>query len=530
MSLPAQSTTSTADLQVANGDGFPVKVQPMDQYNQALLSNARPPRWQNPQPAGRYNLVAIGSGTAGLISVIGTAGLGGKVALVEKHLLGGDCLNAGCVPSKSIIRSAKAVGEIRKARSMGIHVPEGVEVNFGEVMERMRRIRANISHDDSVDRLQREGVDLFFGTGRFTGPNTLEVIHGDERQTLEFARAVIATGSRPRPLTVPGAQEAGYLTNETIFQLTERPRRLAVIGSGPIGSEMAQTFARLGSKVTILERDNQILNREDADAARIVQDAFLRDGIELVFGAELQSVEKTASGKKLIYRQQGESQTCEVDEILVSIGRVPNVEGLNLEAAGVEYTERGVKTDETMRTTNSHIYAAGDVGIRYQFTHIADATARMVIQNALFPGPKKKKAELIVPWTTFTDPEIAHVGMYEKDAQEKGIRVKTFVQPLDTVDRAKADGETNGFVKIHTQAGTDKILGATIVATHAGEMISEITTAMVGGVGLKTMASVIHPYPTQTEAIKKIADQYNRTRLSPLVKRILSLWMTWQRR
>ncbi len=521
MSITAHPETKTA---------FPVEVPPMDQYNRALLENARPAQWKNPQPSGRYNLVAIGSGTAGLISVIGAAGLGGKVALIEKHLLGGDCLNAGCVPSKSIIRSAKAMGEIRKASTLGIHVPEGVTVNFGEVMQRMRRIRANISHDDSVERLHREGVELFFGTGRFTGPHTIEVVNGDQRHTLEFARAVITTGSRPRPLTVPGAQEAGYLTNETIFQLTEQPRRMAVIGSGPIGAEMAQTFARLGTKVTIIEHDKQILPREDADAARIVQEAFVHDGIELLFGAELHSVRKSETGKVLTYRQNGAEKECEVDAILVSIGRIPNVEGLNLEAAGVEYSERGVTTDETMRTTNPIVYAAGDIGIRYQFTHIADATARMVIQNALFPGPKKKKADLVVPWTTFTDPEIAHVGMYEKDAEAQGIRVKTFIQRFDTIDRAKTDGETEGFVKIHVKAGTDKILGATIVAAHAGEMISEITTAMVGGVGLGTMATVIHAYPTQTEAIKKIADQYNRTRLSPLIKRVLGVWMAWQRR
>ncbi|MBI1294027.1 dihydrolipoyl dehydrogenase [bacterium] len=501
----------------------------MDQYNQALLDNARPSSWQNPTPSGKYNLVVIGSGTAGLVSAIGAAGMGGKVALIEKRMMGGDCLNAGCVPSKSIIRSAKAIGEIRKADTMGIHVPEGVHVDFGGVMERMRRIRANISHDDSVQRVTNAGVELYFGAGRFTGPNTIEVVNGDQRQTLEFAKAVVATGSRPRPLPTPGAEEVGYLTNETLFELTEQPRRLAVIGSGPIGAEMAQTFARLGTEVTIIEIDSQILIREDQDAARIVQDSLVKDGIQLILNAKIQSMYKSDTGKVIVYEQNEERKTIEVDDLLVSIGRIPNVEGLNLEAAGVEYSNRGVTVDGTMRTSNPNVYAAGDIGIRYQFTHVADATARIVLQNALFPGPKKKADDLIVPWTTYTDPEIAHVGMYEHEAKAKGIAVKTFVQQLDTVDRAKADGETEGFVKIHVKEGTDKILGATIVASHAGEMISEITTAMVAGVGLQTIATVIHPYPTQTEAIKKIADQYNRTRLTPLVKRIFSTWLSWQR-
>ncbi len=508
---------------------YPVEVTPMDRFNRALLDNTRPIGWRNPSPAGRYNLIAIGSGTAGLVSTIGGAGLGAKVALIEKHLMGGDCLNAGCVPSKSIIRSAKAIGEIRRAQHFGIDVAGDVTADFGAVMARMRELRAAISHDDSVQRVTGAGVDLYFGAARFTGPDAIEVDHDGERVTLHFAKAVITTGSKPRRLDVPGAEEVGYLTNETLFELTEQPRRLAVIGGGPIGAEMAQTFARLGSTVTVIEHNAQLLSREDADAARIVQQAFVDDGIALIFEATVKALKRTATGKGIEFERAGKREQVEVDEILVSIGRAPTVQGLGLEAAGVAYSDHGVTVDDTLRTSNPNIYAAGDVAIRYQFTHIADATARIVLQNALFPGPKRKASDLIVPWTTFTDPEVAHVGLYAHEAEAQGIKVQTFTQPLSHVDRARADGETAGFVKLHVKAGSDKILGATIVAAHAGEMISEITTAMAGGIGLAKLANVIHPYPTQAEAIWKAANQYNRARLKPWLKRVLELWMGWRR-
>jgi len=520
---PAHPNGQTPD------DVFPVTVRPMDEHNRALLTNAHPPGWQNPPPSGRYNLIAIGAGTAGLVATIGGAGLGAKTALIERNLMGGDCLNWGCVPSKSIIRPARVVGEIRQGRSMGVHAPDP-EINFGQIMARMRRVRADISQDDSVQRVQDEGVDLFLGNARFVGPNTVEVDYNGERQTLDFAKAVITTGSRPRLPNIPGLSECDYLTNETIFQLTEQPRRLAVLGGGPIGSEMAQTFARLGTDVTVLELADQIMIREDPDAARVVQEALVRDGVTLVLKAMVKSVDVTDNGCKVIhYEHEGEQKQCEVDALLISVGRTPNVESLNLEAAGVDYTARGVVVDDTLQTTNPNIYAAGDVAFKYQFTHAADATARIVLQNALFPLPKKKASDLVMPWCTYTDPEVAHVGLHENQAREQGIAVETFIQSLGEVDRGKADGETEGFVKIHIKKGSDEILGATIVASHAGEMINEITTAMVGGVGLKTLASVIHPYPTQSEAIKKIADAYNRTRLTPFVKQLFTRWLAWQR-
>jgi pyruvate/2-oxoglutarate dehydrogenase complex dihydrolipoamide dehydrogenase (E3) component len=500
-------------------------VLPHDAYNEALVSNVHPLDWKNPEPAPRYNLVVIGAGTAGLVTAAGGAGLGAKVALVERHLLGGDCLNVGCVPSKCIIRSSRVVADIRDASQFGIRVPQDMEADFPLVMERMRRLRARISAHDSVKRFREMGVDVFLGEGRFSKPDTVEVAG----KALRFKKAVIATGTRPVHPAIEGLAEAGFLTNETVFSLTERPRRLAVIGGGPIGCELAQAFRRLGCEVTLFHNASHILNREDDDAAEILQRSFIRDGIRLVLDCKIKRVEKK-NGSKVIHIECGEKgEEIAVDEILVGAGRAPNVEGLNLEVAGVKYDKReGVEVNEYLRTSNPRIYACGDICLKYKFTHTADATARMVIQNALFMGRKKLSA-LTIPWCTYTDPEIAHVGMYERDAREKGMAVDTFIRPLNDVDRAIADGEEEGFVKIHVRKGTDRILGATIVARHAGEMLSEITLAIVGNVGLGTLASVIHTYPTQAEAIKQAADAYNRTRLTPFIKGMFTRWLAWGR-
>ncbi len=500
------------------------EVLPKDEHNATLVSHVRPPDWKNPDPAPRYNLVVVGAGTAGLVSAAGAAGLGARVALVEKHLLGGDCLNVGCVPSKCVIRSSRVIEEVRMAPELSVHVPDGTKADFPAVMERMRRLRARISQHDSVRRFQQLGVDVFLGEGHFTGRDTIEV----DGKTLQFSKAVIATGARAAAPPIPGLAEAGYLTNETVFSLTERPGRLAVIGAGPIGSEMSQAFRRLGSEVWILEAQSHILTREDPDAAEIVQRVFVRDGVNLVLGCTILKVESRGAEKIIQFEGNGACSDLPVDEILVGVGRAPNVEGLNLEAAGVAYGNHGVQVNDFLQTTNSRIYAAGDISLPFKFTHTADATARIVIQNALFAG-RKKWSSLIIPWCTYTDPEIAHVGMYERDAVKNGIPFETFVRPLRDVDRAIADGEEEGFVKIHVKKGTDQILGATIVARHAGEMISEITLAMVGKIGLKTISNVIHPYPTQAEAIRQVADAYNRTRLTPGVKNLFTRWFGWTR-
>jgi pyruvate/2-oxoglutarate dehydrogenase complex dihydrolipoamide dehydrogenase (E3) component len=500
-------------------------IHPLDEYNQTLVHNVHPPDWQNPEPAPRYNLVVIGAGTAGLVTAAGAAGLGAKVALIERHLLGGDCLNYGCVPSKAIIRSSRAAADLRDAGLLGVRVPPGTEVDFAAVMARMRRLRAGISHHDAARRFRELGVDVFLGEARFTGPRTLEV----NGKTLNFTKAVIATGARAVHPQVPGLAETGYLTNETVFSLTARPRRLLVMGGGPLGCEFAQAFQRLGSQVALLHKYSRIMNREDPDAATLIQQVFSKEGVDLILGAKPTQVSKRQTGKVVQFETAAGPGEIEVDEILVGTGRAPNVENLNLEAAGVKYDpRRGVEVNGQLRTSNRHIYAAGDICLDYKFTHMADATARLVIQNALFWGGKKLGA-LTIPWCTYTDPEVAHVGLNEAAAAQQGIALQTFMRPLREVDRAIVDGEEDGFVKIHVKAGDDRILGATIVARHAGEMISEITVAMVGKMGLGTLAAVIHPYPTQAEAIRQCGDAYNRTRLTPFLKGVLTRYFGWRR-
>lgn len=501
-----------------------VLMPPMDQFNEELIANVHPPEWKNPEPAPSYNLVVIGGGTAGLVTAAGAAGLGARVALVERHLLGGDCLNVGCVPSKCLISAAKAYANVRDAGQFGVKVPEGVEVDFPAVMQRMRLLRSGISHHDSAKRFAGLGVDVFLGEGRFAGTDRVEAAG----KTLRFKKAVIASGARASAPPIPGLAEAGYLTNETVFSLTELPKRLAVIGAGPIGCELAQSFQRFGSQVTLLEILPQIMPREDRDAVQIVEKSLLRDGVEILTGAGIEKIESTADGKILQVRIEGQERRATVDEILVGAGRAPNVEGLNLNSVGVEFDKKGVRVNDRLQTSNSRIYAAGDICSPYQFTHAADAMARIVIQNALFLGTRKSSA-LTMPWATFTDPEVAHVGLYEEDAAKRGVSVDTFVRELKNVDRAIADGETEGFVKIHVERGSDRIVGATVVARHAGDLISEITLAMTQGVGLGALAGVIHPYPTQAEAIKQTGDAYNRTRLTPLVKGLFNRWLAWTR-
>ena len=497
-------------------------VSPLDEYNVKLIENVHPTRWINPDPAGRYHLVVVGAGTGGLISASFAAGAGGRVALVEQHLMGGDCLNVGCVPSKAIIRSSRVFADLRDAASLGWRVPEGAEADFSAVMARMRRVRLQISRNDSASRYRdQKGVDVFLGHGRFTASDTLEV----EGKTLRFKKAVIATGARATYPPIAGLADVGFLTNETVFNLTERPRRLALIGAGPSGAELAQTFCRLGSEVTLLEMADRILVREDPDAAAIVQASMIRDGVNLVVNCGVQRVEKTDAGKVIHFTCGGERSVV-IDEILVGAGRAPNVEGLNLEAAGVIYDRQGVQVNDNLQTSNPRIYGVGDVCMAWKFTHAAEEAARIAVQNALLPGRRKLSA-LTMPWCTYTDPEIAHVGMYEHEARQRGIDVDTFTHPWRDVDRAITDGEEDGFVKIHVKKGTDQILGATIVARHAGETIGELTLAMVGKVGLKTLARVIHPYPTQADALRRAAFAYSVTRVTPLVKKLLGLWMKW---
>jgi pyruvate/2-oxoglutarate dehydrogenase complex dihydrolipoamide dehydrogenase (E3) component len=498
-----------------------LELVPGDPSDIALRELVAPANWVNPEPAKRYNLVVIGAGTAGLVAAAGAAGLGARVALVERDLLGGDCLNVGCVPSKVLIRAARAAADVRSAANFGIHAPGGARVDFAEAMSRVRRLRAGLAPNDSAARFQSLGVDVFLGSGRFTGPDTIAV--GDA--TLRFVRAVIATGARAARPTVPGLAEAGFLTNESIFNLTALPRRLAVLGGGPIGCELSQAFARSGSEVTLIGKEPALLPRDDADAAAVVAASLARDGVRFQLGKEAVRMARDGEEKPLTLSDGSE---CRVDEILVAVGRTPNVNGLNLESAGVRYDAAGVHVDDCLRTTNPRVFAAGDVCSRFKFTHAADAMARIVIQNALFFGRARASA-LTIPWCTFTEPELARVGLTADEAARQGIAVDTFVQEMRHVDRAVLDGDEDGFLKVHVRKGTDRIVGATAVAASAGAMITEITLAMTAGIGLRTLSRTIHPYPTQGEAVRKVADAYNRTRLTPFLKRVFGRWFAWRR-
>ena len=498
---------------------------PPDEHRATLIKNVHPSDWVNPNPSGPYNLVVIGAGTAGLVIAAGAAGLGAKVALIERHRMGGDCLNVGCVPSKGIIRAARAAYDARIAGQFGVTCKE-VSVDFKKAMERMRTIRAGLSAHDSVERFSKElGIDVFLGEGKFAGPDAIAV--GEKK--LHFKKAAVCTGARAAAPPIPGIEEAGYLTNETVFNLTELPRKFAVIGGGPIGCELAQTFARMGGEVTILQRGGRLVPREDPDVAELIQKSLMRDGVTLRLQAKIKRAEKRGKGKVILIEEGGTNIELIVDEIVVGVGRAPNVEGLDLEKAGIAYDARkGVIVNDRLQTTNPHVYAAGDICSSYKFTHVADAMARIVIANALFMA-KQQVSTLVIPWCTYTDPEVAHVGMFEQEAKDKGIDMMTLTIPLSDVDRALLDGETEGFARVHLKKGTDKILGATIVARHAGEMINELSLAMTARLGLSAIGKTIHPYPTQAEAIRKLADAYNRTRLTPFIKKLFSAWLQWQR-
>ena len=509
-------------------------VLPDDEANRTLVENVHPSNWVNPEPAGRYNIVVIGAGTAGLITAVVAAGLGAKVALIERHLMGGDCLNVGCVPSKALIRAANVWAQLRNAVPFGVPMASGATGDFGSAMARMRHLRARISRLDSASRYASLGVDVYIGQGRFTGQDMVGVEGSAGNRTLSFVKAAICTGARASAPPIPGLEAAGYLTNETVFSLTELPPRIGVIGAGPIGCELAQAFARFGSQVSLFEAMHGIMPNEDREAAEVVQRVMVKDGVTLFCCGKDLNVEHTSEGKRLVVESHGQRHAVMVDEIVVGTGRTANVQGLGLETVGVEFDKAGVTVNERLQTTNPRIYAAGDVCSRYKFTHAADAMAQIVIQNALFPHPLglgyASTNSLNMPWCTYTTPEVAHVGLYEADAKKKGVEVETYTYHFNEVDRAILDGDEEGFARLHIQKGTDRILGATIVSAHAGDLISEVSVAMKAGVGAKSIAATIHPYPTRAEIIKKTVNLWRKAHFTPRTKAILARLFTWLRR
>ena len=490
-----------------------VVLLPDDAHNRELVGHVHPPDWRNPEPRDRYHLVVVGAGTGGLVSAAIAAGLGAKVAMVERHLMGGDCLNFGCVPSKAMIGSA------RRARPARPGSGAAAGGDFPAAMERMRRLRARISPVDGAARFAGLGVDVFLGHGEFTAPDRLRV---DGRE-LNFRRAIIATGARAALIPVPGLEGPNVHTNETIFSLTELPPRVVVIGAGPIGMELSQTFARFGGEVTVVHADPHPLPREDEDAAAIVSRAVERDGVRVLNSAAVRSARREGDATVLKVEHGGAREELAADVVLVAAGRAPNVDGMGLEAAGVAYDRTGIQVDDSLRTTAKGIYAVGDVASRHQFTHAADHQARIAVQNALFFG-RGRASRLVIPWATYTDPEVAHVGLSRDEAIQAGHEVETITIRFDDIDRAILEGEEEGFLRVHLKKGGDRILGATLVAAHAGDMIGEITLAMTAGLGLGKLGSTIHPYPTRSDVFARAANAWRKQKLTPTVERVFDIF------
>lgn len=476
---------------------------------------------------GRYNVVVIGGGTAGLVTAAGTAALGGRVALVERERMGGDCLNTGCVPSKAILSSARLVGAIARAPQWGLD-PQEPQFHFEKVLERMRERRARIAPNDSRERFERLGVDVFAGHARFVSPREVNV----EGTRLLARNFVIAAGSRPAVPPVEGIEDLPYDTNETIFdRLREKPARMLVVGGGPIGCEMGQAFARLGVKVTLIERLPRILEREDSAAAGVIRRQLEADGVQVLTGASVKRASRQSGLFHLdVERQGGAPLTLEAEAVLVAAGRVPRTTGLGLEEAGVAYSRTGVTVNKYLQTTQPHIYAAGDIAGPYQFTHMADYQARIVVRNILLPWLKAKVNYSVVPWATFTSPELARVGLNEDEAKKSGVAYDLWEEPIEDLDRAIVESEELGFIRVLTEKGRDKILGVTIVAEHAGDLIAEFVVAMKEGIGLSKIGNAIHPYPTFGEIARKVADRRQRARLTPAVARFFAALYRRRRR
>ena len=493
-----------------------------------LRANDIDPMKKEKKGEGIYNVVVIGGGTAGLVTAAGTAGLGGRVALIERNKMGGDCLNFGCVPSKALISSARLIQQIRNAEKWGLD-RQSPQFAFEKVFERMRARRTKIAPNDSQERFESLGVDVFRGEAKFVSPHEVEV----DGQRLRAKNFVIATGSRAVIPKIEGIEAIQYFTNETIFdELKEKPESMIVLGAGPIGCELGQALSRLGVKVTIVEYGPQILGPEDVDVAEFMQKQFAAEGIAVQTCTEAKRISMrdgviTVEGN---YKPPDVARSSPVqfaaEALLLAIGRCPMMKALNLEAAGVKYNANGVEVNDYMQSSQPHIYAAGDISNRLKFTHTADFTARVVVRNILMPFQflRQKVNCAVVPWCTYTDPEVAHVGFGEKEAKQKNVEYDLFVVPLEDVDRAVVESEDTGFAKILAAKGSDKILGATIVALHAGDLLHEFVLAMNAKIGLGEIVSMIHAYPTFAEVARKAADKYNKTRLTPRLKRIFT-WL-----
>jgi pyruvate/2-oxoglutarate dehydrogenase complex dihydrolipoamide dehydrogenase (E3) component len=487
-----------------------------------LVDLVHPSDWTNPKPPRRYDLLVIGGGTAGLVTAIGGASRGAKVALCERSLLGGDRLVYGCVPSKALLRSAHLAHEVQEAAALGVESGD-VEVDFASVLERVRRLRADLAPQDAATRARDAGVDVHLGEARFVASDAVECAG----QRLRFRRAVIASGGRTRIPAIPCLETAGYLTNATVFGLGRAPPRLAVIGGGPVGCELAQGMARLGLEVTLFHEANRLLPRDDPEASDVLG-SVLEGELELHLGTQVTRVEVSASGKRVHAERLGEAVSVEVDEILLATGRVPALEHLGLEAAGIRLEGGHPAIDDHLRTSNHRVFVAGDAAGRWAFTHAADAMARLALQNALFLGGKRVSA-LHMPWCTYTEPEVAHVGLGAEEAYGAGGRIVTLTTEMSANDRAVVDEQTEGFARMHADARSGRVLGATLVSRHAGESIGEAALAIRLGLKMGALAETIHPYPTQAEAWRKLGDLWNARRLTSGARGVLKAFLAVQR-
>lgn len=482
-----------------------------DALDEALfLDRVRPADWSNPAPRDLYDLVIIGGGPAGLVAVDLAIEMGCSAALIERNRLGGNSLNVGSIPSKSIIRAGRLCASVRDAAEFCTTDTAALQLNYGTVLARMHRVRGRIAEYHSAARLRARGVDLFFGGARFIGPNTIEAAGAP----LLFKKALIATGARPATTNIDGLDTVEYRTSATIFDMAALPKRLVVVGGGPLGCEMAQAFCRLGSHVSIIEQNPKFLPRDERDAAELLSRSMARDGVEIRLNTTVSAVRLEKGVKILDTTNAGTKDHVECDEVLLSVGRVPNIEMLGLDDAHVTWAARsGITVDSGMRTSNPDIFAAGDVCMDMKFANAAAASARVAVHNALASGTQTLDP-MTIPWCTFCEPEIAHIGMHVWEARESSIPVKTFTVMMQDVDRAITDGQDLGFVKIHTKEGTDEILGATIVSSRASEMINELAVVMSARIGMAQLAQIVHTYPAQSEAIMLAALAYKKDALS----------------
>lgn len=482
----------------------------------------------------KYDLIVIGGGSAGLVAAGGSAILGARVALIEKNLLGGDCLYTGCVPSKTLIRSAKFAHSLTLAREFGFSPvePRFRDNTFASVTNRVADVIKVIERHDSPEVFEKMGVEVIFGSPTFIGPNKLEVVprEGGEKHVMHAKRFCIATGSRPFVPPIEGLEKTGFITNEQVFNLTELPKRLIVLGGGAIGIEMCQAFARFGSEVTVVEMGNSILSKEDREASDLIAKILVSEGVEILTSHKAKKAYTTTGGSKVLTVEiNGITKDIQADEILVAVGRRPNIDGLGLKVAGVECDEQKIKTNKYLQTSAAHIFAAGDVTGNFQFTHMADYEAQVVIQNAFVPWPFKKKTDFrVVPWATFTDPEVARVGLIEKDARkELGENIKVYKIPFENNDRAQAENATSGFAKIVTHK--KRIIGATLVGPQAGELIHEFVWAVKQRMKISDLNKIIRIYPTLAKVVQAVGTEATLEDLrSPFIQkwfaRYLKIW------